>query len=126
MELEKFKNDYDWRNAFNVAFGKKHKWDDEADTDNPIHDVLEIIAYEIGENEGKDWIGIFKMCDGKYVVLSAGCDYTGWECVGNSGRHETFDTLEAALSPLSLTREFRDRLGPQLEKFVARDNLKPN
>lgn len=31
-----------------------------------------------GENNGPQWIGVFHLKDGRFAVLRAGCDYTGW------------------------------------------------
>ena len=42
-------------------------------------DVVEIIAIDDGENDECNWLGLFKMKDGRYLALSAGCDYTGWD-----------------------------------------------
>lgn len=43
-------------------------------------DVVEIIAMSDGDNDGPDWIGFFRLRDGRYAFVSAGCDYTGWGC----------------------------------------------
>ena len=42
-------------------------------------DVEAIIAIDDGENDEANWLGLFKMKDGRYLALSAGCDYTGWD-----------------------------------------------
>lgn len=42
-------------------------------------DVAEIIAMAEGENDGAEWVGVFRLNDGRFAVLRAGCDYTGWE-----------------------------------------------
>lgn len=41
-------------------------------------DVINIIAIREGENDGANWLGVFYLKDGRYAVLRAGCDYTGW------------------------------------------------
>lgn len=41
-------------------------------------DVAEIIAMVDGENDGENWVGVFKLNDYRYVCIRAGCDYTGW------------------------------------------------
>lgn len=41
-------------------------------------DVAEIIAMDDGCNDGPDWIGVFRLNDGRFAFVSAGCDYTGW------------------------------------------------
>lgn len=48
-------------------------------------DVTEIIAAVNGENDGQSWVGLFLMQDGRYLIASGSCDYTGWDCrEGNS------------------------------------------
>lgn len=42
-------------------------------------DVVEIIAAVNGENDGQDWEGVFRLADGRYLLASGGCDYTGWD-----------------------------------------------
>lgn len=48
-------------------------------------DVAEVIATSDGENDGANWVGVFRLKDGRFAFLSAGCDYTGWDC--QSGGH---------------------------------------
>lgn len=59
---------YDWEEAFSYS---RH---------GDRSDVEEIIGIDEGENDGNDWIGLFRMKNGTFVFLSAGCDYTGWDC----------------------------------------------
>lgn len=49
------------------------------------NDVKRVIAAADGENDGADWIGIFELNDGRFAFLSAGCDYTGWDCQSGGG-----------------------------------------
>ncbi len=42
-------------------------------------DVVEIIAAVNGDNDGPDWVGLFRLKDGRFLVASGGCDYTGWD-----------------------------------------------
>lgn len=74
-------NDYDWEEAFGYA-----------DKPQPTQgyggtlagftreDVESVIAIDDGCNDGPDWIGVFLLKDGRFAFLSAGCDYTGWDC----------------------------------------------
>ena len=41
-------------------------------------DVVEIVALVEGENDGPDWVGVFRLHDGRFASITAGCDYTGW------------------------------------------------
>lgn len=82
MTLEELKNNDDWKHAFDEAYGHGYRYEyknEPLDPPNPIYDVVEIIACDDGENDGLDWIGIFKLNSGQYIKLFAGCDYTGWD-----------------------------------------------
>lgn len=91
---------YDWREAFAFCGETSPpgmKWPEPYNApQNPTHvqfhsgprvsiepvsreDVVEIIAMEDGENDQMDWVGVFKLKDGRYLALEAGCDYTGWD-----------------------------------------------
>jgi hypothetical protein len=49
-------------------------------------DVAEIHGQSEGENDGADWIMWGLLKDGRYFMVAAGCDYTGWDCqAGNWG-----------------------------------------
>jgi hypothetical protein len=43
-------------------------------------DVAEVLGTSDGENDGANWVGVFRLKDGRFAFLSAGCDYTGWDC----------------------------------------------
>ena len=103
MNIKEMQNDYDWQEAFSYF-------------NCDINKVQKIIAYDNGENDSQDWIGIFQREDGKYIYGEAGCDYTGWDCQAG-GHSETFDTLEKALSKISLPEETRTRLKDQLSEY---------
>lgn len=56
-------------------------------------DIAEVIAADGGCNDGDNWVAIFKLHDGRYAYLSAGCDYTGWDC-RSWGHSFIYDSLE--------------------------------
>lgn len=72
-------------------------------------DVSTVIALEPGENDGPSWIGVFRLADGRFAFLSAGCDYTGWDCQA-SGAAVVSDDLEQLIR-LGLGDDDRERLG---------------
>jgi hypothetical protein len=87
--------DYDWEQAFGYvgeagteAGEKRASWAISRDNpqtpplyEDPIEreDVSAIIAIEDGANDEADWIGLFKLKNGLFLGLEAGCDYTGWD-----------------------------------------------
>jgi hypothetical protein len=98
-------NNYDWEQAFTYA-------------DFVREDVKEVIAMAEGENDGDSWIGIFKLKSGDFAFLTAGCDYTGWDCRA-SGSSERSDDLENLIR-MKMGLEDRSRLGKALpEDAVA-------
>jgi hypothetical protein len=81
MELAELEGS-DWQNAFCYANNLAPVLDDDAlQSSFGIGDISEILAAEAGDNDGPDWIILMRLKDGRYAFLSAGCDYTGWDCV---------------------------------------------
>lgn len=72
-------------------------------------DVARVIATSDGENDEANWIGLFKLRDGRYAFLSAGCDYTGWDC--RSGGSAIVSRSLALLARSAIAAEERARLG---------------
>lgn len=88
---------YDWREAFVYAIGFARE------------DVAEIHGIREGENDGASWIIYGRLHDKRWFALSAGCDYTGWDCqAGGSGHaYYTFDEMRAH----AMDREMREHFG---------------
>lgn len=114
-EVKKIQEDYDWRAAFHEGF---HGC--EGSDPAEINDIFSVIACAEGENDADDWLGVFWMLDGRYLVLRAGCDYTGWDCQA-SGSVAFYPTVEAACSKLVLEARERGRLESQLRGIVKLD-----
>lgn len=76
-------------------------------------DVSEIFFLEEGENDGPEWIGVFKLKDGRFAAIRAGCDYTGWDCQA-SGSADVAANYEDLIR-YGLTEDERHRLGIVLE-----------
>ena len=55
-----------WKEVFKYASGFSQE------------DVCHILASDEGHNDGPDWVMAGMLCDGRYFVIRAGCDYTGW------------------------------------------------
>jgi len=73
---------FDWNEAFKAATrcviesvppGSQNRTDPFTTTD-----VAEVIASDDGENDGKSWVGVFRLHDGRFVTVNSWCDYTGW------------------------------------------------
>lgn len=87
ITLEQLADDYDWAEVFGEGSGGN--CNDKTDECPPgaaidltppkRKDVTEIFAAVNGENDGDEWIGVFRLCDGRFLVAAGSCDYTGWD-----------------------------------------------
>jgi hypothetical protein len=109
-------NDYDWKNAFAEAGSPiVVKFANPVPTESFIReDVVEIIATADGENDGPNWLGVFLLKDGRYAMVDAGCDYTGWDCQA-WGTAEVCGTLDEMIR-WGLSNEQRKRLNLELKE----------
>jgi hypothetical protein len=98
-DLNNMRENYDWREAFRYASFE-------------FDDVASIIATDEGENDGRNWLAVGTLKDGQFFILSAGCDYTGWDCQAG-GQSEVADTLDNLIR-WRLGEEDRERLGFKL------------
>lgn len=83
---------WDWEAAFSFASGQaqgscygmeRPEWAvAEMDKPEPFNrqDVAEIFGIAEGENDGPDWLVVGRLNSGLFFFLTAGCDYTGWDC----------------------------------------------
>lgn len=123
MTLDELRESYDWKEAFAYADGQNGAGGSASPTPvegfkgktGPVKitDVVEIIAYEDGENDGAEWIGVFKTKHGHFLFLAAVCDFTGWDCQA-SGTSWVANSL-AKLVQFGLTDDARSRLRKQLK-----------
>lgn len=78
--LEQMRDSYDWPEAVSYSDDKSSRALDGAATDGfGLDDVAEVLASEDGCNDEYDWLALFRLNDGRFAFLSAGCDYTGWD-----------------------------------------------
>jgi hypothetical protein len=111
ISLEELVNDYDWRQVF-CESGTPDTIPDNIEIDTSriyIYDVIEIIAAVNGQNDGEDWVGVFKLKDGRYIKASGWCDYTGWDCQSGTSL-EIAESLEDIVK-FGLTQGEKERLG---------------
>jgi hypothetical protein len=120
--LERLK-DYDWECAFQCA-GELPTEEDEqynqADVREEMlgsgvslapfcrEDVTELYGIDDGENDGEDWICCGRLKDGRFFFLSAGCDYTGWDC--QSCGYATVSNSKENLYEFGISPEEKQRL----------------
>src|SRR5260221_12084226 len=45
-----------------------------------LEEIANIHAEVPGHNDDDSWYWIIALKDGRFVLTSAGCDYTGWDC----------------------------------------------
>ncbi|MCY9592339.1 hypothetical protein PC41400_15050 [Paenibacillus chitinolyticus] len=109
-------NTYDWKEAFGYANSVFTVHFAKPVSTRPFsrEDVVEIIAMDDGENDTSNWIGIFKLKDGRYAIIDAGCDYTGWDCQA-WGSAEVTGSLEEAIR-FGLDNSQRNRLNLRINE----------
>ena len=118
--VDEMRESYDWQEAFKYAEGGEPTEGYAGSLAGfTFDDVAEVIACDDGENDGPDWIAVFRLHDGRFAFLSAGCDYTGWGCQ-ESGRTWFASSLDA-LVQWGLTDDARGRLAAQLTTGAASD-----
>jgi len=72
-------DNYDWAAAFEYADPDQAVPGLGVSTESFCReDVEEILYIDDGFNDGDDWIGVFRLRDGRFARLSAWCDYSGW------------------------------------------------
>lgn len=90
LEEMRSKDDYDWGNAFGYANSNNGY----AGSNVPMRcegaecsaepfdlaDVALVVSAVAGENDGPPWLCLGRLNDGRWFFLTAGCDYTGWDC----------------------------------------------
>ena len=116
ITLDELLDDYDWAQVFADENAGNVSKDIQAIPGSTCStaevsrkDVKEIIAAVNGENDRAEWVGVFLLHDGRYLIAEGGCNYTGWDCLGGNSLLLA-DTLQAAIS-LGLNAEQQVRLG---------------
>lgn len=73
---------YDWKEAFRAASGPDSAKPGSSVplTGFGVEDVASVFASSEGCNDEANWLIAGKLKDGRFFYLSAGCDYTGWDC----------------------------------------------
>lgn len=72
-------------------------------------DLAEVVALSEGEHDERDWLCVGRVKDDLYVLVRAGCDYTGWDC--QSGGDTEFAATLPDLIRWAMSQEERERLG---------------
>lgn len=54
------------------------------------------VAVIHGENDGACWHWLVKTDSNRFMYITGGCDYTGWDCRGHLNFGETFESLDEA------------------------------
>jgi hypothetical protein len=107
-EIPRQLDDYDWEQAFLYADGRPVLGTTAPAGPFTREDVAEVIALSEGENDGPDWLAVVRLHDGRFGFVSAGCDYTGWDCQAN-GTAFVASSLEELIQ-FGIPQPDRDRL----------------
>jgi len=87
MELEQILDDEDWAQVFadenygNVSKKAEAVPPGSSASTSPVSriDIEEVFACVNGYPDGDEWLGLFLIDDGRWLVAKGGCDYTGWD-----------------------------------------------
>jgi hypothetical protein len=107
MNIQEMRDSYDWKEAFAFTGNVRVAYNCKPDSFD-IADVEMILADSEGENDGPSWLCCGRLNDGRWFYLSAGCDYTGWDCQAG-GDVQIADTLDN-LKKFAMDMEGRRRL----------------
>ena len=103
--------DYDWDQAWVYGGDTRRAHPTSTVSLAPLgpDDVDVVLSADEGENDGPEWLlyGVAK--DGRYFFLSAGCDYTGWDC--QAGGTMTVAHTAQEMLTFGMTDSDRSRLG---------------
>lgn len=112
-------NDSDWEEAFSISHPPQPTEGYKGSL-APFsrEDVAKVIAAEDGENDGDHWEGVFRLKDGRFVFVTAWCDYTGWGC-RDGGQSWVAADLDSLIR-WGLPEESRKRLGLRLKPSASR------
>jgi len=115
MNVDEMKSDYDWREAWGVAQAPEAVlgFTGSLDLSGGWDNVVVVLAAAAGENDGNSWVAALRLHDGRHLLLSAWCDYTGWDCQ-SGGRMQISASLDDLIR-FGMTGEERTRLGYTLE-----------
>lgn len=110
---------YDWKEAFGYAGepdtnGSANVEAITSDSTCPTdpftrEDVEFLEAKSDGESDGDNWLAFGRLKDGRWFCLSAGCDYTGWDCL--AGGEAAVGRIRAEVIQYGMTDGDRQRLG---------------
>lgn len=95
MKIEELMQDWNYQEA--MVYGP------------PVEQVAEVVRTHDGERDEENWLIVLKMKDGQWCFVSAGCDYTGWDC--RAGGDHYFASSERELVRTRMTQGNRRDLG---------------
>lgn len=71
--------------------------------------VAEVLHASEGARDERDWILVLRLKDGRFACVTAGCDYTGWDC--RAGGVSSVASSYEDLVRFGLGTAERERLG---------------
>ena len=79
-------------------------------------DIVQIIAEVPGENEELSWWWLLRLADDKFALVSAWCDFTGWDCQSGVTVEEVCNTAAECLDLVPI----RDGSGRRIRRNLMR------
>lgn len=81
ITVDEMRADYDWQQAFGFAGNISTVMGESVSAESfGFDDIEAVLAADAGENDEARWVAVLRLRDGRFAYLTAGCDYTGWDC----------------------------------------------
>jgi len=107
--VEEIKDSYNWQQAFEVSRSMPCANYNGNSTGISVNDIVQVIASDEGAHDVENWLGVFRLLDGRCIFVTAWCDYTGWDCQ-SGGQIWVAEDLES-LVQYAINTPDRTRLG---------------
>jgi hypothetical protein len=118
MDLERFRTDGNWREAFEFGREPEVVLGGHCSADPVlIDDVALILHAQEGTPDEESWLAVVRLRDGRCAFVDAWCDMTGWDC--QAGGHVTVASEFETLRRFGIGERERIRLGIPLPEDAA-------
>ena len=69
----------EWRQTTGIDYSLCECLEQNPQKDFYVLDIEKVLAIEEGERDESNWHWILQLSNEKFVYLTGGCDYTGWD-----------------------------------------------
>ena len=87
-------------------------------------DIVQIIAEVPGENDEFSWWWLLRLTNHKFALVSAWCDFTGWDCQSGVTVEEIRETIADCLDQAPIRDGSRRRIRENLTRQITGEQAK--